>query len=401
MGQRSNGDVYYDIVTPRVAQVVQNHFHCPRLAGARLENYEPSCVGSHWDERLFLTDILSPALAWRNNRLSPLTLALLEDTGWYKVNYANVTTPTFGLGAGCDFVEGDCIVDDKVAPYAKDYFCDHPIRLQEDEDGGSGTFDMDVESWNKVTCDPTHHYWAMCDLWDASTIPDFLNARFPPGNQATHYFSDANLQVSFPQADYCPIAIEYLGVDCQQQEASSSNDHRQDTYLGEQAGPESRCINAFSDISGARNRRIDRPACMHVECDADLQKVVLGQGTFRQVCDYDGQVLHIPSSEADFLECPRVATICPHLFCPSSCSGRGVCDFENEMSHPTCKCFDPQDTSDGCYGNKHGATVIGSSLDIAEFPERLAGLASDGQIPLLSSWIVLLWLLPFGAGWLL
>jgi len=390
-GKHSNGDVYYEIVTPRVKQVVQNHFNCPSLTGARLENYEASCIGSHWDERLFLADILSPALEWRGNYLTPLTLALLEDTGWYKVDYTNVTAPTFGLGAGCDFINGDCIVDDKVAPYAKDYFCDHPIRLLSDQ--GNGNYDMDLESQNVVKCDPNHQYWAMCDLWDASTVPNFLSDRFNQGSQATQYFSDANLQVSFPQADYCPVAIEYLGVDCTQ-EVSDSN-ARVNYYSGEQAGPGSRCINAFSDISEDRNRRIDRPACMHIECDTDLQKVVLGQGIFQQVCEYDGQILQIPSSTADYLECPRASTICPHFYSPSSCSGRGVCNFhdgEDNLPRSSCQCFDPLDTSDGCYGN-YGTDIAYGSFPGEEFVNTLK-LTSDAQERVrFPFWLVLIWVL--------
>jgi hypothetical protein len=60
--------------------------------------------------------------------------------------------------------------------------------------------------------------------------------------------------------------------------------------------------------------------------------------------------LQIPSTEADYLECPRLATVCPNLFCPASCSGRGICDYD-EKSGPKCKCFDPENTSDGCYEN--------------------------------------------------
>ena len=395
MGRNANGDVYYDIVTPRVAQVVQNHFQCHSLAGARLENYEDSCVGSHWDERLYLSDILSPALEWRNNQMSPLTLALLEDTGWYKVDYRNTTSPSFGLGAGCDFVEDACIVNDKVAPYAKGFFCDNPIRLQEDI-ANEESFDMAVDSWN-IVCDPTHQYWAMCDLWDNSTIPDFLDTRFPAGNQASkNYFSDVNLMVSFPQADFCPLAIDYLFVDCQVEESGIA---RQETYLGEQAGPESRCVNAYSENSGEQNRRVDRPACMHVECDAALQKIVLGKGDFRQVCDYDGQVLQIPSSESDYLECPRATVVCPQFFCQSSCSGRGVCDIDgtNDLNkHPTCKCFDPLDTSAGCYGEdavteEESITHGDSPPDLGLFPNDFPILSSSRQTlfpSIYAGWVV-------------
>ncbi|CAB9497966.1 Leishmanolysin-like peptidase [Seminavis robusta] len=346
MGHSDSGDSYFFVVTPHVAQVVKNHFNCNSTIGARLENYEASCVGSHWDERLFLTDVMSPALTWRNTMVTPLTLALMEDTGWYQVNYQNASVPTFGLGAGCEFMNGACIVDGRVPAYAKDYFCDRPIRLRDDTD----KFEMAEESEQNIRCDPTHQFWAMCDLFDVSSFPDSLDVTFP-GHQASSYFHNNNFAVTFPQADYCPIAHEFLGVDC------TSEDHgeimlrsgQNVAYAGEESGPSSRCINAFSDVYTQRNRRVFRPACMHVECDLERRRVLLGTGEFQQVCDHDGQVLKIPTAEEEFLECPRLASVCPQMFCPASCSGRGLCDY-NAQPYPQCRCVDPEDTSDGCYG---------------------------------------------------
>ena len=232
---------------------------------------------------------------------------------------------------------------------------------------------------------PPADYRAMCDLWDASTIPAFLNVRFPKGNQATSYFSDDNLRVSFPQADMCPLAISFLGVDCTREETDNyQSQAHHTTYLGEGFGASSRCVNAFSDISTERNRRIDRPACMHVECDFDLQKVVLGTGDFQQVCQYDGQVLRIPSSEADFLVCPRLATVCPQLFCPESCRGRGVCDY-NATPQPKCRCFDPDNKSEECgdvamdFSNITSPNPRVSKQHAETTDELLAGPSSDGD----------------------
>lgn len=41
-------------------------------------------------------------------RLTRLTLALLEDTGWYRINYTSAPPLTWGAGAGCDFVNLNC-----------------------------------------------------------------------------------------------------------------------------------------------------------------------------------------------------------------------------------------------------------------------------------------------------
>jgi hypothetical protein len=56
--------------------------------------------------------------------ISPLTLALLEDSGWYKGNYSATEISPFGHAAGCPFVEEDCIVDGGDVPsYSKGFFC--------------------------------------------------------------------------------------------------------------------------------------------------------------------------------------------------------------------------------------------------------------------------------------
>jgi hypothetical protein len=35
------------------------------------------------------------------------------------------------------------------------------------------------------------------------------------------------------------------------------------------------------------------------------------------------------------------------MFCPSMCSGKGICDWS--LPTPACKCFDETDTTPGCY----------------------------------------------------
>ena len=60
-------------------------------------------------------------------KLSPLTLALFEDSGWYKAEYSMSSISPFGHGVGCDFVYEDCINEDgSVPPWGRDFFCNIP-----------------------------------------------------------------------------------------------------------------------------------------------------------------------------------------------------------------------------------------------------------------------------------
>eukprot|EP00566_Odontella_aurita_P024760 CAMPEP_0113584424 /NCGR_PEP_ID=MMETSP0015_2-20120614/33102_1 /TAXON_ID=2838 /ORGANISM="Odontella" /LENGTH=97 /DNA_ID=CAMNT_0000489485 /DNA_START=3 /DNA_END=292 /DNA_ORIENTATION=+ /assembly_acc=CAM_ASM_000160 len=96
------------------------------MTGARLENAptnDGNCFGTHWEARLFHSDYLTAIRGSTRQHLSPLTLAILEDTGWYKPDYTKAALGPFGHGAGCDFVFGDCIVNGEIPPYGRDYFC--------------------------------------------------------------------------------------------------------------------------------------------------------------------------------------------------------------------------------------------------------------------------------------
>lgn len=91
--------------------------------------------------------------------LSPFTLALLKDTGWYDPNYDMSRVTSFGHGAGCDFVEKPCIgKNDSLPEYAKDFFCNTTDK-------------------NAFSCDPSHHMIATCDMYDLSKEP---NQSYPP-----------------------------------------------------------------------------------------------------------------------------------------------------------------------------------------------------------------------------
>ena len=75
---------HFEVITPTVRRIVQNQFNCPHATGAKLEHQPTSldCFGSHWDERLFYTEIMGAVFSQTVNVLSPLTVALLEDSGW-------------------------------------------------------------------------------------------------------------------------------------------------------------------------------------------------------------------------------------------------------------------------------------------------------------------------------
>jgi len=116
-GLTKRGLRYYQVVTPRVKQVVRNQFDCQTMEGARLENQptnDGNCFGTHWEARLYASEFMSAITKPTKQVVSPVTLALFEDSGWYKADYSVTQLSTLGRGSGCDFVYEDCIKNGKV-----------------------------------------------------------------------------------------------------------------------------------------------------------------------------------------------------------------------------------------------------------------------------------------------
>lgn len=330
----TNGQRYASIVTPKVATVARNQFNCQELNGAQLENQptgENSCTGDHWDERMFYPELLSGVISPTTNYLSPLTLALLEDSGWYMANYTKSHVSPWGHGVGCDFVSSPCLVgggngrDGSVPSYGKGFFC------------------------NKASsrgCSPGSTHKMACTVIDYSlrgtTLPD---SQF-------QYFSDNG--IGGPrEGDYCPVyGSVYSGYKAEELDCRiASNNNAIDVIYSEQYGENSMCFETTSGEGRCYNAR-----CIYE--DFNLQLQVDGKW---YTCNEDFEQIPVSTLSGAFgttVTCPRLSSVCPDMFCPANCAGRGTCIFPettasnsyggDNVTRPKCECFDKSDTSVGC-----------------------------------------------------
>jgi len=352
-GVSKSGVRYFEVVTPVVRNVVANQFDCENedddddddasIIGARLDQNEYyNCIGSHLSSRIFGTEtMVSRNMPWEQ-KISAVTMALFEDTGWYKANYkssSGVLHPSsYGYGAGCKFLTDDCIVDDKVPDFGRSTFCN---ELTED---------------SSIKCDVSHKRAAKCDLVDYSSYDDdplypFAKLPTPPSLEYQRYSDNPGLGAFLRyDADYCPtysappyFKYDEMGIpsgplyaDCSVSDTAPNNAFEFESFGNE----ESTCF----DTIGA----IERPLCLSIECietDGDVSVAVdVGYHGEKVVCEEDGQVIDLQGLRIS-IECPRREILCPEMFCPANCAGRGICRHGVVNG---CECFDPSDTSPLC-----------------------------------------------------
>lgn len=96
------------MVTPRVVAEVRAHFDCNKLEGAELEDQGGEGTAlTHWEKRILENEAMTGTHT-QSPVFSRITLALMEDSGWYRANYSMATPLSWGKGLGCMFAMRSC-----------------------------------------------------------------------------------------------------------------------------------------------------------------------------------------------------------------------------------------------------------------------------------------------------
>jgi leishmanolysin-like peptidase len=311
------------MVTPRVSQFVKDHFGCDQLEGAELESQDDGCIGSHWEERVFEPEIMTPVLSFRNV-FSALTLAFFEDSGWYRVNTTMAKRLHFGSKRGCDFATKRCINPDE-SPLDPDHYCTS----------------IEAES-----CSVDANSRSICSIGVGKSIPKIYQ-----------YFSDPTTGGNSNFADFCPINTGYSQGDCSNPDNLAVPKGTTLNILGETYCPTCKCTQTTlrSDDSSdwiVSDRR--KTGCYAMKCTStgavDIT-IPRTNGVSKVTCRAKGEKIQV-SGFTGTITCPDPIVVCDRD-CPKACSGNGVCDFATSK----CSCNDGWEGDDCGTDSKNPAKI--------------------------------------------
>ncbi|GAM17225.1 hypothetical protein SAMD00019534_004000 [Acytostelium subglobosum LB1] len=119
---------YTKMKTPHLVNATQRHFNCPSCDGLEMENKgakfsDQMAKCSHWDSRTAYSELMNPTQSSPIMTLSVLTLAFLQDMGWYVVDMRMAQEFHWGENEGCQFLNGRC--ENWKDGKEKGYFCDN------------------------------------------------------------------------------------------------------------------------------------------------------------------------------------------------------------------------------------------------------------------------------------
>ncbi|KAM4888743.1 leishmanolysin-like peptidase isoform 1-T1 [Thomomys bottae] len=313
----------------------RKHFNCPVLEGMELENQGGMGTElNHWEKRLLENEAMTGSHT-QNRVLSRITLALMEDTGWYKANYSMAEKLDWGRGMGCDFVRKSCkfwIDQQKQKKEMLSPFCDtlrsNPLQL---------------------TCRHDQRAVAVCNLqkFPKPLPPDyqyFDELSGIPTEDLPYYGGSVEI------ADYCPFSQEFSWHFSGEYQRSSDCRILENqpeifkNYGAEKYGPHSVCLIQKSAFVMERcERKLSYPdwgsGCYQVSCSPQGLMVWVQDTSY--LCNRAGQVLpvHIQMNgwiHVGNLLCPSCWDFCEQ--CPPETDPPVAANLTQALPLDLCSC---------------------------------------------------------------
>ncbi|VDK67351.1 unnamed protein product, partial [Onchocerca ochengi] len=327
------------MVTPRVQQEAQRHFNCSDLEGAELENQGGDGTAfTHWEKRLFENEAMTGTHT-QNPVYSRLTLALLEDSGWYKPNYSAAEELLWGHHLGCEFAKKSC--GEWIRNRREKNLLLAPFCNEIKHDG--------KRSLATTRCTAERDSLALCNLIPyRKPLPvEYRNFAFLDEIQdenAIYYGGSVEL------ADYCPYNQEFEWKAPNSTERRDSRCELDGNFAPNQAnsilevyGNQSKCFDLATFWTERKCGHIRtflqyKAGCYQYECSEGRLNIGLFNGSFFYPCYFTGQYIHIRKIINGWLRegviiCPSCEEICrPEHF--SFDDKFGLCQETNKNEIP-------------------------------------------------------------------
>lgn len=270
---RNDGDpsrCTHRLVTPRAQEAARKLFGCDDLEGPELESQDTtSCViqSSHWERRAFFSMDLMVPVDTHTETVSAATLAVLEDSGWYKANYsaADLLRPvvTWGVGAGCDFARDQPCLIAGVSPTVG---ATQKRRTRNGDSLGPLTPHYCAATGDSCTVDRQAVGLCSISTYTQAITPSFMQ-----------YFTSDNRKGGQQQTDFCPLVSAYSNRLCIDETQNWVNNVQSQGYIlshdkyGHTYGKSSLCLDTTLRSADYNSGTGPAGACMRTGCTQDSQ----------------------------------------------------------------------------------------------------------------------------------
>ena len=268
---------------PNVIKQAKRHFNCDDIEGIELENQGgDGSVGSHWEARIMLGDYMI-SIDYPEIVISEISLALLEDSGWYNVNYYTGGLFRYGKGLGCDFLNKKCVYSSSDGYYT---------NFQREFCLKKGASICSAGNIDRGICYITDYY--------------------SPISSDYRYFKSI-YRGGFFYADYCPVSISfpsdnyYFYSRC---DSKGKNMFNLSLEYGETYGKNSICVLSSLKPNGYSEDTSKSPRCHEViSCDSKSKTFILDIGDIQIKCNGNYEEIRVDGYSGSII-CPDYNRVC-------------------------------------------------------------------------------------------
>ena len=303
--------------TPKLVQAAKAYYKCNRLTGVELEHFGgPGSAFSHWSKRVLNTEFMI-ADSYGENYISNITLSLLEDTGWYSVNYETAQNIIWGKNRGCDFLNKKCISKTK-----KQVNSNFNLRTSNQlKSDNLNMFNMKSSKYKArfpEYC--TNFNQDLCSLNKIFRGTCYLSNFTTPVPKSFQYFDDPRIAGPSEFGDFCPIPLEWTNPFTGLPFGSCRNGMKFYTDLGENICENCRCYMSTLVPVILKNEYAEkvRSICYESKCKRVKNKVILTImiNDVDIVCPEKGGIISIDNFDG-YIECPSSRDVCVGQLLPS------------------------------------------------------------------------------------
>jgi hypothetical protein len=269
------------VITPTVKLYGSKQFGCDlsQFNGVELEDQGGSGTqGSHWEKRVLNQEFMTgTSLHGDISPRSAITLALLQDSGWYQANFSTAEFLDWGYKRGCNFVYDKCLTSQPPVALYPDHWC---TKADQQSCG--------VDRLAKGICS--------ISKWSGN-LPVY-----------DQYFLDPTQGGDMPLTDYCPYYMAFSTDNQKNSLCIYAENQPQINYWGETYGPSARCFQSTIVDSSFTRYLVNRGSTCHTfSCSGNTLTVKVGN---QQVaCPFNGGVISIRGFDGTFT-CPKYSEMC-------------------------------------------------------------------------------------------
>ena len=279
-----DGETKSYIISPKVLEKARIHFGCNSLEALPLEDQGGNgSAGSHWEGRYMLGDYMV-SVNYHENVISDITLALFEDSGWYKVKYYTGGLFRFGKNKGCDFFEKKCLINQKAV--FPEEFCNKS---------------------KEPKCLNSHLGTGECYIGEYKDNYEEIPEKY-------QYFKKSYLGGLF-NVNYCPVADAYYENDNKDTYYFETNCRYGASlnlfeHYGEVIGNKSICFESSLVPRYSPQPYKMRSICYKIACDRVNKNILVFVNDLNLTCPYEGGIKKKIKGFKGQINCPDYNMIC-------------------------------------------------------------------------------------------